>query len=159
VPSSREIREQVLDERGAGPIDHLEHQIESVGASVIGIRHLEVPILLGVERSEKGWCGPSVTLGLEITEVPEVASIHREDVVELVEVLGPHEPSPPLKHDPVPHRDVGGARVGRVSFVPRARARRVDTDPVGEAFLLQTVRQDPFSERRTADVAQAYEKN
>ena len=149
----------MFDERGAGPIDHLEHQIESVGASVVRIGYIEVPIRIGVERSEEGERGASITLGLEIAEVPEIGAIHREDVVELLEVLGPHEPSPPPERDPVPHRDVGGARVGRLSLVPGASAGRIDPDPVGEPFLLQTVCQDPFTERRTADVAQAYEKN
>ena len=114
---------------------------------------------MGVERSEEGERGASITLGLEITEVPEVAAIHREDVVELLEVLRPHEPRMPPERDPVLHRDVDGARVGRLPLVPGACARRVHADPVGETLLVQTVRQNPFSERRTADVAQAYEKN
>ena len=129
------------------------------GAPVVGIRNIEVPIPMGIERSEEGEHGASITLRLEITEIPEVAAIHREDVVELLEVLGAHEPRMPPERDPVLHRDVGGARVGRLSLVPGACARRVHADPVGETLLLQTVRQNPFSERRTADVAQAYEKN
>ena len=51
------------------------------------------------------------------------------------------------------------ARVWRLSFVPGARTRRVDADPVGEALLLQTVFHDTFTQRRTTDVAQADEKN
>ncbi len=158
MPSSRELREQVLDERGAGPIDHLEHQIESVGAPVVWVGYIEVPILIGVERSEEGEHGASITLGLEITEVTEIAAIHRKDVVEFIEVFGPHEPRTPPERDPVPHGDVGGARVGLLSLVPGACAGRVDADPVREPLLFQTVCQDPFSERRTADVAQAYKK-
>ena len=158
-PSGREFREKVLNERGAGPIDHLEHQIESVGAPVVGVRYIEVPILMGVEGPEEGERGASIALGLEITQIPEIASVHREDVVELLEVPHPNEPRPPPECDPVPRRDVDGARVGRLSFVPGARAGRVDANPVREPFLVQTVGQDPLSERRTADVAQAYEEN
>ena len=139
-PSSRELRMKVLDERSAGSIYHLEHQIESVGAPVVRIRYIEVPILTGVELSEEGEHGASITLGLEITEIPEVAAVHREDVVELLEVLSAHEPRLPSECDPVLHRDVGGAWVGRLSLVPRACARGVDADPVREALLLQTVR-------------------
>ncbi len=158
-PSSRELREQVFDDGGAGTIYHREHQIEYIGATVIWIRYVEVAVLTGVELSEEFEHGVSITLRLQIAKVPKIAAIHRKDVVEIVEVFDAHAPGVPPECNPVSHRDVGGARVGRVSFVPRARARRVDTDPVGEALLLQTVRQDPFSERRTADVAQAYEKN
>jgi len=150
---------KVLDERGAGSIYHLEHQIESVWAPVVRIRYIEVPILTGVELSEEGEHRASITFGLEISEIPEVAAVHREDVVELLEVFGAHEPRLPPECDPMLHCDVGGARVGWLSLVPRTCARRVDADPVREALLLQTVRQNAFSERRTADVAQAYEKN
>ena len=149
----------MLDERGAGSIHHLEHQVESVGAPVVGIRYIEVPIPVGVELSEEGEIGTSIILGLEIAQVAEVAAVHREDVVELLEVLGAYAPRPPLECDPVPRRDLGGTGVGRLSVMPRARTRRVDVDPFGEALLLQTVCQDSFSERRTADVAQADEKN
>ena len=78
----------MLDERGTGPIDHFEHQIESVDTAVIGIRHIEVPILLGVELPEEGEVSASVPLGLEVAEIPKIATIHGEDIVELVEVLG-----------------------------------------------------------------------
>ncbi len=57
---------KVLDERSAGSIYHLEHQIESVGAPVVGIRHIEVPVLLGVEFSEEGEQGASLPLGLQV---------------------------------------------------------------------------------------------
>ena len=149
----------MFDESGTGPIDHFEHQIESVRAPVVGIRYIEVPILAGIELSEEGEHGVSITLGLEMAEVPEVAAVHRKDVVELVEVLGPYEPRPPPDCNPVAHGDLRGAWIGGVSLVPRPRARRVHADPARETLLLQTVRQNSFSERRTADVAQAYEKN
>ncbi len=150
---------KVLDERSAGSIYHLEHQIESVGAPVVRIRYIEVPILMGVELSEEGEHGASITLGLEITEIPEVAAVHREDVVELLEVDWPYAARPSPECDPVPRRDVAGAWVWWLSFVPGAGAGRVDADAVRKSLLFQTVCQDPFSERRAADVAQAYEEN
>ncbi len=149
----------MLYEGGAGPIDHVEHQIESVGPPVIGIRYIEVPVLTGVEISEEGEYGVSFTLGLEVAKILEVAAVHRENVVELVKVLDGDAARSALERDPVPHGDLNGARVGRLALVPRPGARRVHAYPVREALLLQTVRQNPFSERRTADVAQAYEEN
>ena len=149
----------MLHECSASPVDHVEHQIESVGSPVIGIRHIEVSVLTGVEISEEGEHGTSITLGLEIVKILEVGAVHRENVVEFLKVPDGDAPRSALERDPVPHGDLNGARVGRLSLVPRPRARRVHAYPVREALLLQTMRQDPFSERRTADVAQAYEKN
>jgi hypothetical protein len=148
----------VVDEGSAAPIDHLEHQIESVRAAVIGIGHIEVPVLLGVEVSEEGE-HVFVPVRLELAKIAEIGSIHREDVVELLEVLGPDPPRPPGECDPVPPSDFCRARIWGFAFVPGPCARRVDPDPIGQACLFQTVRQNAFSERRTADVAKADEKN
>ena len=149
----------MLDEGGAGPVNHLEHQIESVRAPVVRVRYIEVPIRARVEFPEQGEYGVSPTFALQVTKVAQVTSIHREDVVELEEVFGPDAPRASSEWDPVPPRNVGGPRIGRLSFVPRPSASRVDPDPIRQIFFFQSVRQDPFSERRTTDVAQAYEKN
>ena len=149
----------MLDEGGAGPVDDLEHQIESLRTPVVGVRYVEVPVLLRIEVPEEGEHGVSTPFALQVTKVAEVTSIHREDVVELVEVLGPHTPRASSEWDPVPARNFGGSGIGRLSFVPCPCARRVDSDPVRQILFCQAVCQDPFSERRTADVAQAYEKN
>lgn len=149
----------MLDEGGAGPIDHVEHQIETVGAPVIGIRYIEVPILFGVELSEKAEQGASLRLGFQVAKVLKIGAIHREDVVELVEILDAHEARPPAEGDPVVHGDFRGAGVGGLSPVPRPRACRVHPDSVRETLIPQTVCQNAFSERRAADVTQAYEKN
>ncbi len=149
----------MLDEGGAGPIDHVEHPIESVGAPVVGIRHIELAILMGVELSEEGEQGASLLLGLKVAQVLEIGAIHREYVVELVEVLDAHTASPPSECNSVAYGDLSGAWVGGLSQVPRPRACRVHADPVREVLFFQTMRQDALSQRRTADVAQAYEKN
>ena len=94
-----------------------------------------------------------------MAEVSKIATIHGEDIVELVEVLCAYTPGSPAQWDPVPHRDLRGARVGGLSHVPRPRSCRIHADPVRKIGLGQTVCQDAFSQRRTADVAQAYEKN
>ena len=112
----------MLDEIGAGPIDHFKHQIESVGTPVVGIRYIEVSIRMRVELSEEGEESASVRLGLQVAKVSEIATIHGEDIVELVEVFGAYAPRSPPERDPVPHRDVGGAWVGRLSLVPRPRS-------------------------------------
>ncbi len=57
----------MLDERRAGPIDHFEHQIEAVGTPIVGIRHIQVLIPMGVELPEKGEESAPVPLGLQIT--------------------------------------------------------------------------------------------
>ncbi len=133
----------MLDERCAGPIDHLEHQIESVGATVVGIGYIEVAVLMGVERSEERERSASTTLGLG-TQIPEIAAVHREDVVEFLEVDWPYAAGPSPECDPVPRRDVAGAWVWWLSFVPGACAGRVDADAVGKPLLFQTVCQGPF---------------
>ena len=94
-----------------------------------------------------------------MAEVSKIATIHGEDIVELVEVLCAYTPGSPAQWDPVPHRDLRGARVGGLSHVPRPRSCRIHTAPVRKIGPGQMVCQDPFSQRRTADVAQAYEKD
>lgn len=149
----------MVDEGGAASIDDFEHQFESVGATVVGIRHIQLSVLTRVEVTEEREQGTSIPFGLQLAEVPEVAAIHREDVIELVEILGSHAPRRAAEHNSVPHRNLGGTRVGRLSLVPRPRASRVYPDSIRETLFLQTVRQNPFCEGRPADVAQADEEH
>jgi len=94
-----------------------------------------------------------------MAKIAEVTPIHREDVVELVEVLGPDAACPSPEGYSMAVRNVRRAWIGGLSLMPCPRASRVDADSVGQILFLQQVRQDAFSERRTADVAQADEKN
>jgi hypothetical protein len=55
------------------------------------------------------------------------------------------------------HRD--GAAIGRLTGVPRTRARRVDLEDVLDAPSLDESTEDPFGQRRTADVAKANEED
>jgi hypothetical protein len=126
----------VLDEGRAGPIDHVEHEIESIRTSVIGIRYIEVAVLMGVELPEEGDQCACLPLRLQMAKVMKIGAIHREDVVELVEVLETHTASETPECNPVACGDLQRARVGGFALVPRPSTCGVHADPVREIFFL-----------------------
>jgi len=142
----------MFDESGARAIDHIEHQVESVGTAVVRIGDIEVVIRCWIELSEKDKRVTSGPFRVQLAQISKVASIHREDVVELGKIFGLYPPSPSAERDPVPLSDFGGAGVGRLSHMPGASTRRVDPHAVGEIGLLQAVRKNSLAEGRTTDV-------
>ena len=154
VTANRSIWTQICEETLACRIDQVEHPLEAVGTAVVRIRHL-ARAGVGRERHQQRDLGARAR-GADALQVHEVVLIHREDVVEAVEVRALHLAAAQVLH-PQPAllavRD--GAAVGRGIDVVVGGAGGVDLDAVVEPRRVHLVAQHGLGGGGTADVAEA----
>ncbi|EGL66226.1 protein tyrosine phosphatase [Agrobacterium sp. ATCC 31749] len=101
-----------------------------------------------------------VLFGAQLKQVRQIVFVHGEDEVEGLEI-SPRHLSCPLSGniDAVSPRHGDRSRIGCVARMPAAGAGGINGDPVGHAFTIGEVSQNPFGKRRAADIAHADEKN
>lgn len=140
-------------------LNNVEHVVEAIVAAVVRIGHLVIAGL-GVELAEEARARAVVTVGIEVERVVQVATIHREDVVEVVEIVTVHLPrsyiiqiNTPLRR----RRAHPGVRL--LPDVPLAGSRRVDLETVLEPGLHHDLPEEALGEWASADVAEANEQN
>ncbi len=88
----------------------------------------------------------------------EIVAVHRDDMVEAIEILGPNLACPQMVDgDAVARRHRPRPPVGRLAGMPVAGAGGIGLDLEAEPLRLGTKRR--FGERRAADIAQADEQH
>lgn len=95
-----------------------------------------------------------VLFGAQLKQVRQIVFVHGEDEVEGLEI-SPRHLSCPLSGniDAVSPRHGDRSRIGFVARMPAAGAGGINGDPVGHAFTIGEVSQNPFGKRRAADIA------
>ena len=148
---------QALKQGAASLLDEGMDTLEAVPITAIGVRDLAQggrrPELI---EQQADLC--AVGRPQERANVREVLRVHREDLVEAIEVGGA-EVSRPLRGqvNAPATRDRLRDRVRRLSDVPSPRARRRDLDAVREAGSRDERAEDALCDRRATDVAQTDE--
>ena len=149
------MREQGL----AGATHHPVHGLEAALAVVVGIRHVWVSVGQRIEFPQQMQGGVTVGARLETAQIPEVLTVHGNDMVEPVEIRGFDLPSVPIQSDAVSGGGLGGAGIGGLTDVPGAGAGGVDIETILQAGLPGEMPKDAFGHRGSTDIAETDEEN
>ena len=148
------MRQQPLCSR----FEHIEHAVEVLVGSAVGIRHLEVHRVSSEFHEQLQLAG--VLARAYRGKRLEILPVHGEHVVELDEVAADDLPSAqPAQVIAAPDRGLLGPQVGRVADVEVVRPGRIDLDPIRQSGLGHLVQEHPLRARRPADVAGADEQH
>src|SRR3954451_9335649 len=156
APSTAEFSQ----ESTARGLDLMEHRLEALRAAVVGVGDVEVGCAGRgrVELAQQPRLRRRLRRGRDRADAMQVLAIHREQQVEVLEVLHAQLARRAVQLDPAPASGLGGAPVRRVADVPAAGARAVDDDLVLQAGLADERAHHALRGRRAADVAHADEQ-
>src|SRR5204863_1313772 len=106
-----------------------EHLLEAARSAIVGVGDVEVGgVAGGVELAQEVDLVARLLAGGEPAQDGHVFAIHRDQQVELFEVLLADRPCGSVERDATLPRRRGRARVGRAAYMPASRAARVDLD-------------------------------
>src|SRR5690606_29113886 len=95
----------------------------------------------------------------ESLDLPEIARIHRDHIMESLEICGPELPRRMLQlHAPTP-RLTHGARVRRGARAVVRCTRRIDLEMGRQTFLPHDLSEHRLRQRRATDIAEANEQH
>ena len=147
---------QSLKQGRARPLDERVDALEAVAVTAVRIRHL-ADARRRAELVEEQPDSSAVHRAQERSNVREVLSVHREDLIEGVEVVYPKVPGA-LRGQV----NAAAARhrlrhcVGRFAHMPAPCAGGRDLEARCQTRLVDQGAKDPLRDRRAADVAEAY---
>lgn len=132
---------------------------EPVGPAIVRVGH--IPLISGffVIRPEQFDSAPLLGAG-HLQNILEVASIHCENQIELIEV-GPLELAglDVIQIHSVPGRGLSHSAVGGITDVPPAGSSRIDFELTAETLLRYVFSEHALSERASAYVSEANKEN
>ena len=139
-------------------MDHLVDHLEAARATVVRVRYLVAVTGMIVFTEEMDFCFRARGIHHAV-DILHILSIHRDYVVEVLQVLTRDLPRTALEVDAVFTRDHGRTSIRSLADMPGAGSRRVDFEAIVEACLANEMEEYPFGERRSANVAEADEEN
>jgi hypothetical protein len=146
------VPEEIL----AGTLHDVVNLLETPSAPVIGIRYTRASSV-GVPFAEKMDSGGSLASPRQPADLPEVVTVHGDDVVESLQVLQ-QEPTALAGQCNTAREGGGGtAGVGWIAIVIPGRARGIDLEKVFYALAPDEVSEDALREWRSADITETDE--
>jgi hypothetical protein len=121
------------------------------------IGHVQIAAGRRIEAAQQVQLGEVLRGDRELLEVTVVLAVHRQHVVELVEVLDHELPRAAGELDPVAHGLGAAAGIGALADVISAGARAVDCNVLPQPRLVDQVLHHAFRRGRAADVAETHE--
>ena len=151
-------RRRCVEQPAAGALADVEHLVEAARPAVVGVGHLGVGRRRRVERAQQRHLGPVALVARQPQELVAVRAVHRQHVVEVVEVrrrrTGAPRPRAGCRAPRPPRGCACRARRPRASRPSRrSRWRCASRSPA----CLDQVAHHRLRRRRPADVSQADE--
>ena len=147
-----------LDQPIGSIFDHVENQIEAVPQAVVRVRNLVVVEVLGITHEQPQ--AMMLVRGTDPLQYRQVVVVHRQDHVEVVEILCRNLARPHVAQVVVAAGSSAlGTLIRRLTDMIAMRPGRIDLDLVLETFLAQHVPHDALRGRRAADVSHTNKKN
>jgi len=149
-----DVREKPL----GGRLKHVEYALEPALTAVVGIRHL-THWKIG-RKVEEELELPLQPIGTELGQTLVVILIHRQDIVEAMEVLSECAPRAQIADvDPALASRLARPPIRRLAQMIGMRPSRIDLDEMRQTGIHHQFPEYAMGGRRTADIAHANEEN
>src|SRR5574343_333485 len=136
----------ILNQAKRGIFDHVENKVEPMPQSVVRVWHFVVIEVAGVSHEQTD----TILLfrASQTLQIVEVAFVHGQDQVEIIEILARHLAGTQLRQVVTPGRGSAlGSRVGRLTDVITMRSCRSNSNSISEGIDFYKMSENTLSRR------------